>query len=195
MYNKTSQGHSYEVDQTNRLTLVSLFNYLQDVMIENADSYGASSTFHYEKGLAWVLVDYDIDIIDLPSAFEEITCETLPYSFKKYYGYRVYEAKEKQGIIAKGNGRFVLMDYIHKTLSLPSQEILDLFVGAHKEPKSLPMSKHRLIEGNRLKTMYFDVRKSDIDLNLPLCLRMLPLQISIKWGSVHTLQKLMLKGV
>lgn len=165
MYTKRYQVHTYEVDIYNKLTLTALFHYLQDVMIENANSYGASSRFHHEKGLAWVLVDYDIDLFNMPKVFEDVTCGTLPYSFKKYYGYRKYEAKSDEHLIAKGTGRFVLMDFKNKTIAMPTKELLDLFTDALKEPASLPLSKHRLIEEEPEYMTHIEVKKSDIDLN------------------------------
>jgi medium-chain acyl-[acyl-carrier-protein] hydrolase len=165
MYKKTYKIRKDEVDKNNHLTLVSLFYYLQDIMVRNANSYGASSSYHHELGLAWVLVDYDIDVMYLPSIHEEITCGTLPYSFKKYYGYRIYEATGDNGVIAKGKSRFVLMDFVSKTLAMPSKEILELFTDAVKEPTVLPLSKHRPLDGSIVNTTEVIVQNHDIDEN------------------------------
>lgn len=165
MYTKKYQVHTYEVDNDNTLTITALFHYLQDVMIENANSYGASTRFHHEKGLAWVLIDYDIDLYDMPTVFEDVTCGTLPYSFKKYYGYRKYEAKIQDQLVAKGTGRFVLMNMNDKTLAMPTKELLSLFTDALEKPASLPLSKHRLLDIEPHHISSIEVKKSDIDLN------------------------------
>lgn len=165
MYTKKYKISANDIDKNGKLLLQKLFYYLQDVMIHNVNSYGASTAFHHKLGLAWVLVDYDIDITELPSLSEEVTFGTLPYSFKRYYGYRIYEAQTDKGVFLKGKARFVLMDFVHKTLALPSQEILDLFTDASKEPKSLPISKHRLFKGEPLKTTTLEVTTKDIDSN------------------------------
>ena len=165
MYTKTYQVHTYEVDQNNTLTLSALFHYLQDVMIENANSYGAGSDFHKERNLAWVLVDYDIDVYELPKVFDVLTCGTLPYSFKKFYGYRIYEVYYKDTLVAKGKARFVLMDTVSKQLALPSQDILDLFIDALKEPKTLLITKNKPFNGHLLKEDTIRVKNSDLDIN------------------------------
>lgn len=165
MYTKTYQVHTYEVDQNNTLTLSALFHYLQDVMIENANSYGAGSSFHKQRNLAWVLVDYDIDVYELPKVFDVLTCGTLPYSFKKFYGYRIYEVYYEDKLVAKGKARFVLMDTVSKQLALPSQDILDLFTDALKEPKTLPITKHKPFDAHLLKEDTIRVKNSDLDLN------------------------------
>ena len=165
MYTKSYQVHSYEVNKENKLKLSSLFHYLQDVMIENANSYGASSAYHHKRNLAWVLIDYEIDLFYRPSVFDVVTCGTLPYSFKKYYGYRIYEVFHEDKLVAKGKARFVLMDFQNKTLSVPSQDILDLFTDALKEPKSLPLSKHKPYDKTLLAKKELRVKLSDLDLN------------------------------
>ncbi len=143
MYYKNYDIRIYEVDKNGRLSAPYLLNYFQDVMIHNVDSYGAGTDFHLKKDLVWVLIDYEIDIVKLPYGKTTVTCGTIPYSFKRYFGYRKWELlDEDKNILATAKGKFVLMNIRTKDIVTPSNDILELFADAVKEPTVLPFSKN-----------------------------------------------------
>ena len=86
MFVKDFYIHTYEVDKFGRLLVTAMLNYFQDVMVHNVDSFGASSDYHFEKDLFWVLIDYELEIFELPKGKTYVSCGTSPYSFKRFYG-------------------------------------------------------------------------------------------------------------
>lgn len=142
MFTKEFYIHTYEVDKNKRLTLPTLLNYFQDVMIDNVDSFGAGSEYHMAQNLFWVLIDYEIEVHELPIGKSFVTCGTVPYSFKRFYGYRKWEMKDSSGkLLAEAKGKFVLMNYVTKEITSPSPEIISLFTRALKEPYALDFTK------------------------------------------------------
>lgn len=151
MYTKRYQVEYFMCHQNGLLKPTYLIHMLSDIMGRNAASYGASFEYHLKRNLVWVLVNYEIDIKRLPRVDEVIIVGTLPYSFKKMYGYRVYQIRDSNGeVLVEGKGKFVLLNYQTKTLAIPNQELLDLFIDAHKEPLALPFKRIRSMEKSSL---------------------------------------------
>ncbi len=167
MYTRNYTIESFMCHQNGILKPSYLFHMLSDIMGRNAASYGASFEYHLERNLVWVLVNYEVSVNRLPKVDETVSVGTLPYSFKKMYGYRIYEIKDAQGnTLVEGKGKFVLLDYQAKRLILPDQSLLDLFVDAHKTPMALPFKKQRSLQGaEHVGTKKTIVNPSYIDVN------------------------------
>jgi len=166
MYYKNYDIRIYEVDENGKLSVPYLLNFFQDVMIHNVDSYGAGTDFHMQKGLVWVLIDYEIDITKLPYGKTKVKCGTIPYSFKRYFGYRKWELLDEDNkILATAKGKFVLMNSKTKEIVTPSKDILDLFTDALKEPAVLKFSNNPRIDSKILYRSNDIVRNTYIDVN------------------------------
>jgi len=166
MYYKNYDIRIYEVDEYGKLSVPYLLNFFQDVMIHNVDSYGAGTDFHMQKGLVWVLIDYEIDIERLPFGKTTVKCGTIPYSFKRYFGYRKWELlDEENNILATANGKFVLMNSATKEIVTPTKDILDLFTDALNEPAVLTFSKNPKMNSEIVYRSNDIVRKTYIDVN------------------------------
>ena len=147
MYKRDYYIHTYEVDATKHLQAPVVLRYFQDVMVHNVDSLGVSADFHKNQNLYWVLIDYEIDILDLPLGKQYVSCGTLPYSFKRVYGYRIWEMHDKDNnLLATGKGKFVLINIDTKEMVSLDQETISLYKGSKKEPIVIPFSKNKPFE-------------------------------------------------
>jgi medium-chain acyl-[acyl-carrier-protein] hydrolase len=166
MYYQDYYVHTYEVDINKRLKVSALLNYFQDAMVHNADSYGAGTDFYQSIGLVWVLIDYEIDITDLPIGKSTITCGTLPYSFKRYFAYRKWEMKDQaNNLIASAKGKFVLVDINTKEIVSPTKEIISMFKYSLENAHAVPFSKNKQISGPVIYNNIDTVKTSYIDIN------------------------------
>lgn len=139
---------------------------LSDIMELNANSYGAGVAYHTKHNLAWVLTDYEFEINGLPGVDEEILVGTLPYSFKRYFGYRLYQIRDTSNTIyLKGKGKFVLINTVTKLLTQPSKALLDMFTDAHKDALSLSISKYKPFKNKFLYEIKTRVHQAYIDSN------------------------------
>lgn len=165
MYVKDFYIHTYEVDKNGRLLVTSLLNFFQDVMVHNVDSFGASSDYHLEKELFWVLIDYEIDIYELPKGKTYVSCGTSPYSFKRFYGYRIWEMRDKSGkLLAEAKAKFLLLDINTKEIVTPDQELIDIFKDVWKEQIALPISKNKPLKTEVIYTSTDTVKNTYIDI-------------------------------
>ncbi len=144
MYYKTYTVERFNTDVKDRLTPSTLFHYLNDIMERNAESYGMGADYHIKRDLAWVLIEYQIDINRLPKSDETIKVGTIPYSFKRFYGYRKYEIKDVfDNVLVSGKGKFTLINIKTKKFVKPTEDMLEKFSDALPYPETLPFEKWR----------------------------------------------------
>ncbi len=151
MFEREYLVRSEHSDANGVLQVATLMKWLNDIMEENANSYGAGAEYHLRQNLAWVLAEYQIDVERLPKTGESVKVGTLPYSFKRMFGFRLYRLTDKAGNpIVKGKGKFLLINIKTKEMVRPSKELLDKFTDAKKEPESLPFPKWKTVRNKRL---------------------------------------------
>lgn len=165
MYTKKFYIHTYEVDKFGVLLVTSLLNYFQDVMVHNVDSFGASSDYHFDKDLFWVLIDYEIDIYELPKGKTYVSCGTSPHSFKRFYGYRIWEMKDLSGkVLAKAKGKFLLLDVNTHKIVTPDENLISKFKGVSKTSETLVFTKNRSLNSEVIYTSKETVKNTYIDI-------------------------------
>ncbi|WP_343089481.1 acyl-ACP thioesterase domain-containing protein, partial [Methanocalculus natronophilus] len=62
MFYKTYTVERFNTDTKDELTPSSLFHLLNDIMERNAESYGMGADYHNQRDLAWVLIEYQVNI-------------------------------------------------------------------------------------------------------------------------------------
>ena len=165
MYKKNFYIHTYEVDKFGILLVSSMLNYFQDVMVDNVDSFGASSDYHFEKNLFWVLIDYEIDIHELPKGKTYVSCGTSPYSFKRFYGYRIWEMRDSSGkLLAEAKGKFLLLNIEKHEIVTPDEDLVNKFKGVWRTEEALKFTKNRPIKSDVIYTSKDTVKNTYIDI-------------------------------
>jgi len=165
MFERSYIVDAQDIDEHGYLSMPVLARYLNDIMELNAESYGAGADYHLAQNLAWVLVEYQIDIQRLPGEDEIITVGTLPYAFKRMMGYRKYRILDEVGNpLIKGKGKFMLINLSSKEIVRPSRELLEKFTDA-KIGETLPFPKWKVDNKRELSRHDYKVNAADIDVN------------------------------
>jgi len=166
MFERNYYIERFNADRGGRLAVPTLFLYLNDIMERNAESYGMGAAYHLEHRLAWVLVEYQININRWPSSGEYFRVGTLPYSFKRMYGYRIYSGKDAaHNTIMQGKGKFALINIDTKAFVRPTQDMLERFTDALREPTMLAFDKWDNKGGEPLYQVDTRVSHQGIDVN------------------------------
>ena len=101
----------YEVTCFGDLKLLGLFNILQEVASEHADSLGIGYQACCKAGVAWVAASYRVDIKCLPKIGEKICIETWIADCLAVTSQRCYRIKDGQGnILIEGLTNWALID-------------------------------------------------------------------------------------
>ena len=165
MYSKKYEISEKDCNENSILLVSSLFNYLQMIMSSNVNYLGAGSDYHHKRNLAWVFVDYEVNITKLPRKGDIVNVGTIPYSFKRFYAFRKYEIKDNfVNILVIATGKFVLINFLTKEIVSPSNEVIEQFKMQEKEPVALKMTKQHKVDELRLVKELI-VSEKDIDEN------------------------------
>lgn len=166
MYYHDYYIHTYEVDKNKRLSVSALLNYFQDAMVHNADTIGIGSDYTHNIGQLWALIDYEIDIVELPFGKTTVTCGTTPHSIKRFFSYRIWEMRDANGkLIASAKGKFVLMDIITKEIISPSKEMINMFSNYMINDSSISFSKNKPLNSEVIYRSTDKVKNTYIDIN------------------------------
>ena len=167
MSNKFSKQYTvniYDVDANYNCKYSSLMNYLWDVVVSQSDALGET-----DHGLinncVWVLLKYDLNILEYPKFRDTITVETDIVGIKKLYGYRSFVIRNSEGtIIVSGISTAILLDLVQRRPVKMSPEQCKIY-GIEKElEQALPLDDFIKFEDPKYLKDYF-IRHSDIDVN------------------------------
>lgn len=155
----------YEIDYKGRLLIASLMNYLGDIATRQSEEIGIGIDYLKEHGIAWVLYKWSIDMERYPSYGEKIKIRTKPYSFRKFYAYRIFEIIDSnENVIGTANSVWFLID-IKKRKAIRIPENMYKAYGMDKDKNDILDIKKIKPPEKINNEKIFDVRYSDIDTN------------------------------
>ena len=111
MYNFTSRIRYSETDAYGRLTPEKLIDYFQDCSTFQSEDSGIGVERMMERGLAWIIVYWRVEICRMPVLGEEVRIGTLPYEMKGGVGLRNFLMETMEGErLAVANSVWTLVD-------------------------------------------------------------------------------------
>ena len=111
MYSFDAKIRYSECGVNKKLSLPALVNYFQDCT--NFHSAGTDGSWEVlmEKGFAWMILFWEIEVDRYPAMYEEVKVGTIPYSVKGIFGCRNFFMEDAEGsMIAKANSIWALID-------------------------------------------------------------------------------------
>ncbi len=162
---KEYEIHYHETDFRRKVWIYRLMNYFDDIVLEQSNLIGFGLDFFEKNSLIWVLLNWDIKIIKLPSYQDKVLVRTFPYSMKKCYGYRKYEIRNSIGenIVTADTAWIFLDRNTMRPLRVP-ENICTAYGIVKDEGESLAMDKINSPDRDDMEKDFF-VRYSDIDGN------------------------------
>lgn len=97
MYTFESRVRYSETDETGRLSLIGIMNYLQDCSTFQSEDLHLGLSYLAAKNRAWWLNTWQILIDRCPQMGEQIFISTWPYGFKGIFGYRNFTIRDAEG--------------------------------------------------------------------------------------------------
>lgn len=97
MYAFDSRVRYSECDQTGRLSLPALVNYLQDCSTFQSEDLGMGVTSLAEKGIAWVLATWRIEVARRPALGERVRVGTFCYEMTRSHALRCFLMEDATG--------------------------------------------------------------------------------------------------
>ncbi len=102
---------TYQTDRFGYIRPLMLMNELQAIADDHAEVLGCGRTYCIERGIAWVVTHYLIDIKELPKEAEELTFITWPAHRDMLKATRDFEIKGNDGrTLVVATSQWILID-------------------------------------------------------------------------------------
>ena len=123
-----SQVRYSEIGEDGYLTLPGIVDYFQDVSTFQSESLGVGIAYLKERGLAWILASWQIEIAQFPKLCDPVTAATWPYDFKDFFGYRNFSLSDPDGrMYAWANSVWILYDMAHGRPARVGSDIMEKY--------------------------------------------------------------------
>jgi medium-chain acyl-[acyl-carrier-protein] hydrolase len=167
-YEKEYSIHVYETGPDGRLTLFSLFDYLQDIASDHAVKLGYGRDELLKQNNFWVLSRIYAEISSIPEWNRTITIRTWPRGTDKLFALRDYEVRYSDGRqIARATSSWLIVDRFSKRIQRPDNT-LSMYYSDLPREKALIRNAAKIEPAppDRRNTPVSIVRISDLDINL-----------------------------
>jgi len=110
-YVKKYRVHVYETGPDGKVTIASLFNYLQDIASDHAEILGFGRDDLLKDNHFWVLSRMYAELGDLPEWEDEIIITTWPSGIRGIFLERNYTIEQPDGrLVAKASSSWLVID-------------------------------------------------------------------------------------
>ncbi len=167
MYTFESRIRYSEVDKNALLTIESLIDYFQDCSTFQTEDGPASMAYLRQRGIAWVLSSWQIEINRYPKLCERVIIGTIPHEIKGYFGVRNFFMDTREGErLAVANSMWTLYDFEKGVPTRVTPEIIAAYPLEEKldmdyEPRKIIIPT----EGERFLGEEILVRRRHLDTN------------------------------
>jgi len=165
MYTFNSRIRYSETDCDGKLSMASLLNYFQDASTFQSQDLGKGFSYMKEIGQVWVLSSWQIVVEKYPALGENVTVGTVPYDFKRFFGYRNFAMFDENGErIAVANTLWTLLDLQTGKPVAASEEMIAAYGMGEKMEMEYAPRKIEIPQGGR-KEEPIVVRRQHLDTN------------------------------
>lgn len=162
--------HKFEVglDDVNlnyKMTDRAILRYFEDIAGLHSDSIQNGLENIGEQNLAWMLIEWTVDIQDRPKYGDKISVRTWVKPSLTRYIYRDFEIRKNGKICIKATSKWAIVGMQHKSIVRASKELFDAY--QPEEDEAIPMySLGRLhVREKYSEHQKVIIRKTDIDVN------------------------------
>jgi acyl-ACP thioesterase len=113
------------IDQSDRLTLASTFDFFQEVATSHAENLGVGREIMAQAGQGWVLSRISVFLERRPQWGETITIRTWPRGWDRLFAVRDYDIRDASDKpLARGRSNWLILD-IEKRRPLRPQAVME----------------------------------------------------------------------
>ena len=114
MFTKSFQLNSRNQNHNQHETLVTLIDCLNDTAVSHSELLGYPLETLFKKGYAWILLFWNIEVIQLPRFGEKISIETWISQARRCYAFREFFIRNQRNrILVRASSQWVFY-HIHR---------------------------------------------------------------------------------
>lgn len=167
-FEKEYRVHVYETGPDGRLSLYSLFNYLQDIASDHAIRLGFGRDDLMRQNRFWVLSRIYAEIAVMPKWEDSIIVKTWPNGTDRLFALRNFDLAFPDGTqIASATSSWLILDRNTRKVQRPDNILSEFYSDLH--PNQSPIryaSKLEPSDGETKTSLEYRIKVSDLDLNL-----------------------------
>jgi len=156
-----------DVGSDNKLTLKALVSTLQEAAILHSEHAGYGVNNSDETHLAWLLLNWKVQVFSYPHTNQVITIKTWPRIFDKLYSYRDFEVlDEDNNLIAIASSKWFAIDTETRKIRKITSEISEPYGKPFtKSVFEAPFEEKIIIPENSSLNFNYKIQRRDIDTN------------------------------
>jgi medium-chain acyl-[acyl-carrier-protein] hydrolase len=157
--------HIYETNLRKELTVASMMSYFEEMALLQSEKEAVGFDFFTNNQVAWVLHQFDINMIRFPEFGETVRLFTKPAATYRFMGYREFLILDAEGIeIVRAYTSWLFINHITRRPQKVHEQILQAYGLADVVEDKVQMPEVPEITKVDNKKE-FQVRYSDIDVN------------------------------
>jgi medium-chain acyl-[acyl-carrier-protein] hydrolase len=167
-FEKEYRVHVYETGPDGKLSLYSLFNYLQDIASEHAIRLGFGRDDLMRENRFWVLSRIYAEIAVMPKWEDSLIVKTWPNGTDRLFALRNFDVSFPDGThIASATSSWLILDRTTRKVQRPDDILAKFYSDLH--PNHSPIryaSKLEPADGESKPSRDYRIKLSDLDVNL-----------------------------
>lgn len=145
MYTFESRVRYSETDESGRLSVTGIMDYLQDCSTFQSEDLGLGIEYLKSKKRAWWLNAWQILIERYPKLGEKITIATWPYDFKGIFGYKNFTICDADGnYLVRADSSWFFYDLEKNCPARVTQDEIRGY-GQREAPLKLPPAPRKIV--------------------------------------------------
>ena len=155
-----------DVDSKGQAKLQRVLAFFEDIAEENAGKLGFGHNLLKEKGLAWVIIQYEIRVNNYPKIGKKYLLKSWPCNVQRAFSYRAYQivdADDPENVLIEAMAAWVIMDAKNRALVIPDKVGINMPVCEDGDLFEIKKRKIREIQADidiNIRPVY-----SDYDIN------------------------------
>ena len=156
-----------DIGTDNKITLKALVDTLQEAAISHSELAGYGINNIHNTHLAWLLLNWKIEIKSYPILNDNITVKTWPRIFDKLYSYRDFEVyDENNNLIAIASSKWFAIDTISKKIIRLTPEITEAYGSTtSKSVFESPLQEKVKVPEELKLNFNYTIQRRDLDTN------------------------------
>lgn len=148
MYEYESRIGFSQCDANKRITMAGIIDMFQDCSTFQSEDIGFGFDVLEKQNMAWVIINWELNVLSLPHLCDRVTVGTYPYDIKGFFARRNFYMKNDKGeIIIKANTLWTLLDMEKMTPVKIWKELKDAYVIEEKLDMTYSSRKVEIPEG------------------------------------------------
>lgn len=154
-----------ECDETGRLSLVSAINYLQDCSTFQSEELDRGFASLRERGIAWILAGWRIELGELPRLGEPVRVSTWCYEMTRSHARRCFALAGADGRdVVRADSQWLVYDIAAGRVSrVPDDQ--RVYVSPEPRAAMAPLERHLHVTGEPRRAAPTLVRAHHLDTN------------------------------